>query len=365
MALIKCPECGKDVSDKASVCIHCGYPIEEFVNNNLIGVPTADEILVQENFGENVSNQIDLNVAVNNDTQNTYNPNKAKKSKVKWLIIFIVGLIVFVTLAFFKQNIRNNNGKQAKAAQAIAYFEEGKYKQALDIKNALNQDELLKGYVSKIVLMGNLTQYSENYDNPYTCLLYFVGNYDEFEKLGLIDKTDYIVSEYAQKVANKNVNVAAFFEQSIEDKQACQMLEPLLSSNTEKMLEVMKNINDGVDYNLAKKEYEKQQREEEEEAEKKYNELFPVQVSTKECDVTYNRGYYYCNGTVHNVSSSTHYYVKVKVTYYDSNDTVLTTDWTYAVGSEGIRGGENQQFEIMTKVNGSVDKYRVEVLDWD
>lgn len=30
MALIKCPECGKDVSDKAPACIHCGYPI---VNN--------------------------------------------------------------------------------------------------------------------------------------------------------------------------------------------------------------------------------------------------------------------------------------------------------------------------------------------
>lgn len=27
--LIKCPECGKDVSDKAHVCIHCGYPLEE------------------------------------------------------------------------------------------------------------------------------------------------------------------------------------------------------------------------------------------------------------------------------------------------------------------------------------------------
>ena len=27
MALIKCPECGKEVSDKAKVCIHCGYPL--------------------------------------------------------------------------------------------------------------------------------------------------------------------------------------------------------------------------------------------------------------------------------------------------------------------------------------------------
>ncbi len=27
MALIKCPECGKEVSDKASACIHCGFPL--------------------------------------------------------------------------------------------------------------------------------------------------------------------------------------------------------------------------------------------------------------------------------------------------------------------------------------------------
>ena len=28
MALIKCPECGKEISDKASSCINCGYPIQ-------------------------------------------------------------------------------------------------------------------------------------------------------------------------------------------------------------------------------------------------------------------------------------------------------------------------------------------------
>lgn len=27
MALIKCPDCGKEVSDAASACIHCGRPI--------------------------------------------------------------------------------------------------------------------------------------------------------------------------------------------------------------------------------------------------------------------------------------------------------------------------------------------------
>ena len=30
MALIKCPECGKEISDKAPACIHCGFPLSLF-----------------------------------------------------------------------------------------------------------------------------------------------------------------------------------------------------------------------------------------------------------------------------------------------------------------------------------------------
>ena len=29
MSLIKCPECGKEISNKANTCIHCGYPIHK------------------------------------------------------------------------------------------------------------------------------------------------------------------------------------------------------------------------------------------------------------------------------------------------------------------------------------------------
>ncbi len=40
MALIKCPECGKEISDKATACPNCGYPVEpnkqnETFNNDL------------------------------------------------------------------------------------------------------------------------------------------------------------------------------------------------------------------------------------------------------------------------------------------------------------------------------------------
>lgn len=34
MALIKCPECGREISDKSHHCIYCGYPLEEMTKEN-------------------------------------------------------------------------------------------------------------------------------------------------------------------------------------------------------------------------------------------------------------------------------------------------------------------------------------------
>lgn len=46
MALIKCPECGKEVSDKAPTCIHCGYPLSQRKEKQLykITLPPFEEI---------------------------------------------------------------------------------------------------------------------------------------------------------------------------------------------------------------------------------------------------------------------------------------------------------------------------------
>lgn len=54
MALINCPECGKEVSDKAQACIHCGFPFQkqEFTaeticepENKTIVDPVVDKII--------------------------------------------------------------------------------------------------------------------------------------------------------------------------------------------------------------------------------------------------------------------------------------------------------------------------------
>ena len=44
MALMKCPECGKEISDQAKACIFCGYPIPKvkpFAPNNNVEQATV------------------------------------------------------------------------------------------------------------------------------------------------------------------------------------------------------------------------------------------------------------------------------------------------------------------------------------
>ena len=48
MAIIKCPECGREISDKAKVCINCGCPIEANSKNGKvwIKIPNTNKIAV-------------------------------------------------------------------------------------------------------------------------------------------------------------------------------------------------------------------------------------------------------------------------------------------------------------------------------
>ena len=65
MALITCPECKKEVSDQAEVCIHCGYPLKKQVEGvykryAVILTDAGENIdfvvgLVQEYTGANAS----------------------------------------------------------------------------------------------------------------------------------------------------------------------------------------------------------------------------------------------------------------------------------------------------------------------
>ena len=88
MALIKCPECGKEISDKAMVCIHCGCPI---MNVEQDEADTATKKKKQ------------YRVQHNND----YSDSKKERRTVKDFLcgkafrIFLIVVFVFVLLRFW------------------------------------------------------------------------------------------------------------------------------------------------------------------------------------------------------------------------------------------------------------------------
>ena len=48
MALIRCPECGREISDLSSACVHCGYPLSQLPDD----APACSLVLLDAQPGE-------------------------------------------------------------------------------------------------------------------------------------------------------------------------------------------------------------------------------------------------------------------------------------------------------------------------
>lgn len=82
-------------------------------------------------------------------------------------------------------------------------------------------------------------------------------------------------------------------------------------------------------------------------------------------NVSHNSSYTVCTGTVTNNGKKTYTFVEVKGKFKDSSGSVLDTDWTYAVGSEGLSPGESATFRMSVDKDRSISKCSVEILDYD
>ena len=52
MALIKCPECGQEISDRAKACIHCGFPLSEEIDKNPLSKEKPKKIVIINGEGK-------------------------------------------------------------------------------------------------------------------------------------------------------------------------------------------------------------------------------------------------------------------------------------------------------------------------
>lgn len=123
MALIECPECKKQISDKAENCPNCGFPI-------------AKE---KETFEKN------LNDSVHKAEENTEPVKKTgffKDKKVPFIPLLIGIMLFMIVLVPFTSNYRNYHS-------AMKLFEHEQYQESLDKFVKLNEYKDSKKMVEK------------------------------------------------------------------------------------------------------------------------------------------------------------------------------------------------------------------------
>lgn len=78
--LINCPECGKEISDQAPHCIHCGYPLSN-INTQTNNTQNKDHMIYFKGKSYNITKII-------NETKNeiNYDPDSMKIKNIKSLM---------------------------------------------------------------------------------------------------------------------------------------------------------------------------------------------------------------------------------------------------------------------------------------
>lgn len=118
MALIKCPECNKEISDKVTACPHCGYPLSE----------TNSEKLVEE-YGE---------------AKQKNKTNKKKSIKVLVIICVVVVLIGIGIGTYFAVTAKERNYNKA-----IELYNSGNYSDSLIVFKEISDYEDSEDYIEK------------------------------------------------------------------------------------------------------------------------------------------------------------------------------------------------------------------------
>ena len=108
MALIKCPECGRDISDKAKACIHCGYPIPR----------------VQEHPSCTETEQAKATLVVEEPApieERSVKPPMSKKQKTIICLIALVAALAIIMIWFTKSSYEKEKRQQRDLSAAFDF----------------------------------------------------------------------------------------------------------------------------------------------------------------------------------------------------------------------------------------------------
>lgn len=90
-----------------------------------------------------------------------------------------------------------------------------------------------------------------------------------------------------------------------------------------------------------------------------------LEIINKETHYAQTTDYIIAEADLYNKGDVTVYFVKVKVEMLDENKNVIDTEWTYAVGGEGIKPGAKAHFDMMFENLEGTESRTISVMDFD
>ena len=199
MALINCPECGKKISDRSKVCIHCGYPLEDEINKSVVYVRCPE-------CGREVPGNInncsycgcpikiqELTIKNENNAKSIQNQIPKQLNKKVMLIIGIAVAIVIICVAIYNVKViqprKNEVKNKATYEEAIEFLEKGKYEDGNELLQSI------MGYKDVDTILEQIKWESYTYEcindfktwlkNPDSFTLYEVAFYLDDESHGI------------------------------------------------------------------------------------------------------------------------------------------------------------------------------------
>ena len=93
--------------------------------------------------------------------------------------------------------------------------------------------------------------------------------------------------------------------------------------------------------------------------------VYSYELKISNVTLSSNSSYTIAEGTITNNSDQTVSFVKIKGSFENSSGTVVDTDWTYAVGLEGLAPGESCTWRMSVKKDYSIKDCTISILDFD
>lgn len=185
MAMITCPKCGQEISDKAKKCIHCGRVlIEEEIPTKLCGecgkLNPADAIECLHCGCPIEENSKKANVLI----------PKSKKNMIK-IITPIVAVVLLAIIGFAIYNVKVIKPKKIEAhnkatyEEAISLLEKGKYEDGKELLDTISEYEDVSTILEQIKWESRvyecITDIRQYLKNPDSLQVYEVAFYNGYK----------------------------------------------------------------------------------------------------------------------------------------------------------------------------------------